>query len=128
MNTEQVGCGKRGAFSFLKNLARLALALFVTTSANAADNGIVALKAARLFDGKSNALMQNGVVVVQGGKIVDVGSNAAIPEGAQVIDLGDATLSPGFIDCHTHLTSDYSKPYNERRLGDLETELPLAAY
>lgn len=92
-----------------------------------ADN-IIALKAARMFDGKSNALISNAVVIVQGGKIADVGANVAIPQGAQTIDLGDSTLSPGFMDAHTHLTSDYSKPYNERRLKELETEVPLAAY
>lgn len=91
-------------------------------------DGTIVLKAARLFDGKANALVQNGVVVVQEEKIIDVGSNIAIPPGAQIVDLGDATLSPGFIDSHTHLTSDYSQPYNERRLADLETEVPLTAY
>src|SRR6266571_2600513 len=64
----------------------------------------VAMKAARLFDGKSRSLIPNGVVVVQGDKIVDVGSNVAIPNDAKVIDLGDAPLSPGFLDAPTHLT------------------------
>ena len=91
-------------------------------------NGVIALKAARIFDGKTKALVANGVVIVQGDKILDAGSGIAIPQGAQVIDLGDATLCPGFIDAHTHLTSEYSKPYAQRRLEDLETELPLAAY
>ena len=60
------------------------------------------LKAARLFDGKSNALATPGIVVVTDGKITAVGANAAVPTGAEVIDLGDATLLPGFIDAHTH--------------------------
>ena len=81
---------------------------------------IVALKAARMFDGKSKSLVMNGVVVVQGDKILDVGSNIAIPSDAKVIDLGDVTLSPGFMDAHTHLTSDYSGNYNERRLRNLD--------
>lgn len=108
----------------------LASSALVSFTASAAENpgGMIALKAARLFDGKAKALVANGVVIVEGDKIVDAGSGVAIPQGAQVIDLGDVTLSPGFIDAHTHLTSDYSKPYNERRLQELETELPLAAY
>ena len=88
-------------------------------SARAADQTIV-LKAARMFDGKSKALVQNGVVIVQGDKIVDVGSNLSVPDGARLIDLGDATLSPAFMDAHTHLTLDYSGDYNQRRLHELD--------
>src|ERR1041384_904731 len=43
------------------------------------------------------------VVVVRGDRIVSVGGS--VPAGARVIDLGDATLLPGLIDLHTHLTS-----------------------
>src|SRR5499426_1217815 len=89
------------------------------TCAYAADELIV-LKAARMFDGKSNSLVQNGVIVVKGDKIVDVGSNLPIPSGARVVDLGDATLCPGFMDAHTHLTEDFSGNYNERRLRELD--------
>ena len=49
-------------------------------SLNAADE-IIALKAARLFDGKAKALVANGVVIVQGDKIHDAGSNLPIPAG-----------------------------------------------
>jgi len=92
--------------------------LFVfAVAANAADQTIV-LKAARLFDGKSNTLVQNAVVIVQGDKIVDVGSNLPALDGAQVIDLGDATLSPGFMDAHTHITLDYTD-FNKRRMEEL---------
>src|SRR5213592_2624645 len=88
-------------------------------SAHAADQSI-ALKAARMFDGKSNALAQNAVVIVLGDKIVDAGSNLPIPNDAQVIDLGDATLSPGFMDAHTHLTLDFSGDYNLLRLKEVD--------
>jgi imidazolonepropionase-like amidohydrolase len=91
-------------------------------SVDAAD-GIIALKAARLFDGKAKTLVPNGVVIVQGDKITDAGSGLPIPSGAQVIDLGDATLSPGFMDAHTHLTFDFSGNFNERRLKALETNV-----
>src|SRR5438876_4571346 len=91
-------------------------------SARAADQTVV-LKAARMFDGKSKALVQNGVVIVQGDKIVDSGNNVAIPAGAQVIDLGDMTLSPGFMDAHTHLTLDFTGNFNEKRLKEFQTNI-----
>ena len=69
----------------------------------------VVLKAAHLFDSVSGKLIEHGVVVVSGTKIQAVGSDAKIPAGAQVIDLGDATLLPGFIDAHVHL-SEQSSP------------------
>ena len=102
-------------------MSRVLLALFcLGIAANAADQTSIVLKAARMFDGKSKALVPNAVVIVQGDKIVDVGSNLPVPEGAKVIDLGDVTLSPGFMDAHTHLTTDFSGNYNERRLHELD--------
>lgn len=67
--------------------------------------GIVVLKAARLIDGTGKSAIANGVVVVTDNMITAVGSAAQvkIPAGAKVIDLGDATLLPGFIDSHTHV-------------------------
>ena len=99
--------------------AVITILLLSAAAAVAADQTIV-LKAARMFDGKSKALVQNGVVIVHGDKIVDVGSNLPVPAGARVIDLGDATLSPGFMDAHTHLTLDFSGNFNERRLKELD--------
>jgi len=100
--------------------ALLAVTLLFSWVFPVAADETIALKAARLFDGKSKTLVQNGVVIVQGDKIVDAGSNLPLPSGARVIDLGDATLSPGFMDTHTHLTSDSSGNYNLTRLQRLE--------
>ena len=66
----------------------------------------VAIRAARLIDGKSEVTVRNGVVLVEGQKITAVGSGLEIPPDAKVIDLGDATLLPGLIDAHTHLLSE----------------------
>lgn len=96
--------------------AALSLGLSLAPSAlaqNAAPPATVpiALKAAHLFDGRSGQLVSPGVVVVRGDRIVAVGRDAAIPADARVIDLGDATLLPGFIDAHTHLASDHNEDW-----------------
>jgi imidazolonepropionase-like amidohydrolase len=85
------------------------------------------LKAARLFDGKSNALVSPGIVVVKDGKIAAAGTSAAIPAGAEVIDLGDATLLPGFIDAHTHLTGEYKVDFKQGMLDELQKPIPELA-
>jgi imidazolonepropionase-like amidohydrolase len=102
---------------------------FSLTSTFAADvpPATIALKAARLFDGKTKTLLPNGVVIVTGNTITAAGSNLPIPGDAQIIDLGDATLSPGFMDAHTHLTLDYSGNYNERRLRSLDENVSQIA-
>jgi imidazolonepropionase-like amidohydrolase len=72
-------------------------------AAGAAGNPPIVLKAAHLFDSVSGKMTENGMVVVSGNKILAVGANVQIPANAQVIDLGNATLLPGFIDAHVHL-------------------------
>src|SRR5436309_8267035 len=66
----------------------------------------VVVKAARLIDGKSRTPLAPAVVVIEDDRIVQVGSGIKPPAGAQVIDLGGATLLPGLIDCHDHLTAN----------------------
>ena len=68
----------------------------------------VVLKAAHLFDSVSGKLIDHGVIVVVGKNIQAVGSDATIPADAQIIDLGDATLLPGFIDAHVHFEGQSS--------------------
>ena len=70
----------------------------------------VVLKAAHLFDSTGSALKDGAAIVVRGDRIVSVGTGS-IPPDARVIDLGDATLLPGFIDAHTHLTMELEKDY-----------------
>jgi imidazolonepropionase-like amidohydrolase len=85
------------------------------------------LKAARMFDGKGSAITTPGEVVVTDGRIVGVGATATVPAGAEVIDLGDATLLPGFIDAHTHLTMMYREDYTKAMLDDLQESVPEKA-
>jgi imidazolonepropionase-like amidohydrolase len=104
----------------MKITSWVVLAFFCFGGSAYATDELIVLKAARMFDGKSNSLVQNGVIVIKNDKIVDAGSSLPIPDGARVIDLGDATLCPGFMDAHTHLTEDFSGNYNEHRLQELD--------
>jgi imidazolonepropionase-like amidohydrolase len=89
---------------------------------------VTVLRAARLFDGRSDTTIPNGVVVVEGGKIAAAGSGLAIPAGAAVIDLGDATLLPGFIDSHTHLTGQAGDNYVQDFFQDLRRPVAEQAF
>jgi imidazolonepropionase-like amidohydrolase len=70
-----------------------------------------------LIDGTGAAPITNAIVIVTDNKITTVGdaNSVRIPSGAKVIDLGDVTLLPGFIDAHTHLVG--------RVLGDPEGDM-----
>lgn len=74
--------------------------------------GVVVLKAARLIDGTGAPAITNAVVVIDDNRITAAGrvGSVNIPANAKVIDLGDVTLLPGFMDMHTHLIG--------RTLGD----------
>lgn len=106
----------------LRILALAALVLPSVALAQAqtpATPAVTALKAARLFDGRKDSLISNAVILVEGGKIKAVGSGLAIPADARVIDLGDATLLPGFIDAHTHITGESSDNWLQGAMDNL---------
>src|ERR1035438_8908376 len=65
-----------------------------------------AIRAGKLFDPKSGQMLANQVVLIQGERIMGVGPAARvpIPAGAKLIDLSRATVLPGLIDGHLHLT------------------------
>ena len=64
---------------------------------------IVAIRAGRLFDGRSGTLVPNQTILIRGDRITDVGSSVTVPADARVIDLGTATVLPGMIDAHVHV-------------------------
>ena len=76
----------------------------------------IVVRAARMFDARKEALVQPGVVVVRDGVIVRVGG--ADPADATVIDLGDATLLPGFLDAHTHLAGEAGVDWKQDWIDD----------
>jgi imidazolonepropionase-like amidohydrolase len=78
--------------------------------------GTMVIKAARLIDGSGRAPIERAIIVITDNKITAVGSQSTVsePSGAKVVDLGNVTLLPGFVDAHTHLIG--------RVLGDPEAE------
>ena len=88
----------------MKQLVVIGAAIGLLSGQGAAPPPIV-LRAARLIDGRGGAPIAPAAVMIRGDRIEAAGSGLAIPPGARVIDLGGATLLPGLIDLHTHLTS-----------------------
>jgi len=89
----------------------------ISQQANAQEPGATpaetyVIKAARFFDVTTGTLKSDVAVVVQGSRIQSVGG--AAPANARVIDLGDATVLPGFIDAHTHIDGQFEKNYYHR--------------
>ena len=70
------------------------------------------IRAPRLIDGLGN-LMEPGAVLVRGGTIVAVGADAENGDVDRVVELDDATLLPGLIDLHTHLTDAIGAHWEE---------------
>jgi len=87
----------------------------------------VVLHAARLWDGTSDRPVSPGVVVVVDGRIQAVGPGVSIPDGATTLDLGDATLLPGLIDAHTHLSFESTPDWKQDQLDELKKSDPELA-
>ena len=73
----------------------------------------LALRAAQLISPEDGKVVSNPVVLIENDRIVRVGTNLPVPQGTQLIDLGSATLLPGLIDCHTHITGGDPGKYYE---------------
>src|SRR5690348_9421332 len=97
------------AINRLSHYALLIACLVGSAIVNAQNSTVanrpIVLKAARLMDGRGGQPISPAAIRIEGEKIMQVGSTVDTPASAQVIDLGSATLLPGLIDLHTHLTN-----------------------
>jgi imidazolonepropionase-like amidohydrolase len=74
---------------------------------------LTVIRAARLVDVDAGTVLRNHQVVIEGTVVKSVGPVAAPPAGATVVDLGDSTIVPGLIDCHTHITGEAGDYYEQ---------------
>jgi imidazolonepropionase-like amidohydrolase len=69
---------------------------------------MLAIRAARLFDGEEVVPLDRPTLIVSDRHIADVRPAGDLPPGTELVDLGDATILPGLVDAHTHLAFDAS--------------------
>src|SRR2546428_965965 len=97
--------------------ALLGATLFLSGTAQQATRPQVLVKAGRLIDPKAGTVLANQAILVEGDRVKETGPAATVAAhaapGARVIDLGAATVLPGLIDCHTHITSDPGDYYEQ---------------
>ncbi len=93
--------------------ALFVLFLCLLPPVSSAQDELIAIRAAQIIDGKSEDALRPGIVLIRGERIEAVGRDLAIPEGTPIIDLGKATLLPGLIDLHTHLTDEVGLHWEE---------------
>ncbi len=107
----------------MKRLLLLVL-LLVLALPLAAQEKPTAIRAGRMLDVRTGEVRSNVTILVRDGKIVAVGQDLRLPNDAQVIDLSQATVLPGLIDSHTHLTGD-NRYFGYRGLGVSEMRQAL---
>ena len=109
--------------AFLHSIFAAAIAalfpLFVLPLAAQQSSKSAVIHAGHVLDVKSGKLLTDQTIVIEDGRIVSVGAaaQAKAPAGAMVIDLPNATVLPGLIDAHTHLTMDPKFGYEELGLS-----------
>jgi imidazolonepropionase-like amidohydrolase len=70
----------------------------------------ILIRAGRLLDVRTGRVLTDQAILIEGDRIKEVGAAQTVaghaPAGAEVIDLQNATVLPGLIDAHTHLTGN----------------------
>ena len=94
----------------------------MTGMTTVADPGTV-LICGNHFDGRLDALSGPAEILVRDGMICEVATTVTRAPGARILDLGARTATPGFIDCHVHLTLNAATLYAQSMDSSATTAL-----
>jgi len=86
----------------------------------------VVIHAGTLIDGVNAAPAHQVSIIVHDDRITSVVPGYATPPGAEVIDLTSATVMPGFIDCHVHISAKLPSRTNATEDWLTHTEIDRA--
>jgi imidazolonepropionase-like amidohydrolase len=110
----------------------LGLSLYLASAAAICQAKDLVVHAGTLFDGVNDAPRRQVSILIRDDKIVSIESGYSTPAGADIIDLADATVMPGFIDCHVHISTMLPSRTNatEYRLthSDIDRALDAAVF
>ncbi len=90
-----------------RSLVALCGVLAFVAGSSAQQSPAVVIRAARLIDGRGGPPLAPAMIRIEGERIAEIGARLSTPADARVLDLGSATLLPGLIDLHTHLTDKF---------------------
>lgn len=93
-------------------------------------NAILAIRGARLIDGRSDDVIDDPLLIVDGARIGYIGParEHSLPREAQVIDCGRCTLMPGLIDAHVHVAAFNCLTFQNYRVATFEVSPQLQMF
>ena len=94
-----------------KNVFLIALLFIIIFNKSYGQSKVKAIKAGNLIDVVTGTVLKNQVILIDNNIIIKIGSDLTIPKDAEIIDLSNATVLPGLMDCHTHMTGEPSDDY-----------------
>ena len=105
----------------ISSIIFVSIILAFAAIAQAQAQKVVVVRAGKLFDPKSGTNLTDQMIIINGDKVADVGAADRLkaPPGATIIDLSQATVLPGLIDGHVHLTDAQ---------GNLQHQMMIALY
>lgn len=95
----------------------LLISFFLTCLTATAQEKTYLLKVGKFYDSEKNVFLQNQDILVKGKKIIKVGTGISKPADAELINMPNATVTPGLIDAHTHIL------YIQKSTDPLETDV-----